>query len=64
MSVVGGVRSGDTITPTGAPGETVEFSFDGSYTQYARPALPAHPGHVCQQSSGAVHLASVPILAR
>ena len=64
VSVVGGVRSGDTITPTGAPGETVEFSFDGSYTQYAPPPYPPIPVTVCQQSSGAVHLASVPILAR
>ncbi len=45
VSVVGGVRSGDTITPTGAAGETVELLVRRQLHAGRAPALPAHPGH-------------------
>lgn len=63
IGVSGGVRSGQTITPTGAVGETVEIWSDGSYTQYAPPPYPPIPLRICEQEGGAVHLASVPIVA-
>ncbi len=62
VDIVGGVRSGDTVTPTGAAGDTVEFSYDASYTQTAPPPLPPVVILVCQQQGGPVHLASLPIV--
>ena len=64
MDIARGVRAGDTVTPTGAVGETVDFSFDASFTELAPPPLPPVPVNVCEQQGGAVHLASVPIVAR
>lgn len=64
VDVRGGVLSGQTVTPTGAVGDTVDFSFDGSFTRYLPPPFPPIPSIICDQRGGAVHLASVPIVAR
>ncbi len=63
VSVTGGVRSGQTITPTGAVGDTVEFSYDGSFTQTFPPPFPPAPLLICDQQGGPIHIASVPIVA-
>jgi hypothetical protein len=64
VDVSGGVRSGQTVTPTGAVGDTVDFSYDGSYTVTFPPPYPPAPARICSQRGGPVHLASVPIVAR
>lgn len=64
VSVSGGTQSGQTITPTGAVGDTVDFSYNGSFTQYLPPPFPPIPFLICDQRGGTVHLASVPIVAR
>ena len=64
VDVSGGVRSGQTVTPTGSPGDTVDFSYNGGYTWTAPPPWPPYPVRVCDQRGGTVHLASVPIVAR
>jgi hypothetical protein len=64
VGVTGGVQSGQTITPTGAVGETVDFSYNGSFTQVLPPPFPPIPVIICDQRGGTVHLASVPIVAR
>jgi hypothetical protein len=64
VGVTGGVRSGQTVTPTGAVGDTVDFSYNGSFTQYLPPPFPPLPSLICDQRGGTVHLASVPIVAR
>lgn len=63
-SVTGGVRSGNTVTPTGKVGDTVDFWYDSSYVVFAPPPFPPVPVLVCTQLDGPVHLASVPIVAR
>jgi hypothetical protein len=62
--VSGGVRSGDTVTPTGEVGDTVEVTYDGSYQLTFPPPFPPLPYHTCGQRGGPVHLASIPIVAR
>lgn len=64
VDVSGGVLSGDTVTPTGAVGDTVDFSYNGSYTVTFPPPFPPIPARTCSQRGGTVHLASVPIVAR
>jgi len=64
VAVTGGVQSGQTITPTGAVGDTVDFSYNGSFTEYLPPPFPPLPFRICEQWGGTVHLASVPIVAR
>jgi hypothetical protein len=63
-SVTGGVQSGNTVTPTGKVGDTVDFWYDSSYVEYAPPPYQNIPVIVCTQLDGPVHLASVPIVAR
>jgi hypothetical protein len=63
VSVTGGVESGQTITPTGAVGDTVDFSYNGSFTEHLPPPFPPLPRLICDQWGGTVHLASVPIVA-
>src|SRR5918998_2036745 len=64
VDVGGGVRSGQTVTPTGSPGDTVDFSYNGGYPRAAPPPWPPFPVRVCDQRGGTMHLASVPIVAR
>jgi hypothetical protein len=64
VSVSGGTRSGQTVTPTGEVGDTVDFTYNGGFTRIAPPPFPPFPLLTCTQEGGTVHLASVPIVAR